>query len=234
MASSSIFPDVLSNRNRRTLYICLSAPYGLACPPHYEWSLVVADSTRTPTQMTQHCLTPRYEKATTIRRSSIASSANIYQELPLDNESSRYKEVVALINMKKAYKIDDEDGFASIIQNVDIPPPTANPNTWVRNCIWNFVRTGKIAQVEEKDWGDNLWNEMENRSWKFVDQVVRDDRPGFGSSGRARRIRPAQRIIPALVFRGGRMPPLLQEQQAQEKGAGSSYRTLDERQEYRR
>lgn len=133
--------------------------------------------------------------------------------------------------MKKAYKIDDEDGFASIIQDVDIPPPTAKPNTWVRNCIWNLARTGKITQVEEKDWGDDIWNEMERWSSRFMDQVARDDRPGFGSSERARRS--AQRIIPALVFRNGRMPPWPQQPQVHEKSAASSHRTLDERQDYR-
>ena len=219
------FPTGLSMWNRRTLYICLSAPRSsaLPCPPHYEWSLIVANSYRTGNQMTHHSLVPQYYDSQ-VTNSPRPSSERFYQELPLDNSSSRYYQIVALINMKKAYKIDDEEGFASIIQDVDNPPLTANADTWVRNCVWHLARTGKISQVEEKDWGDDIWVEMERRCLGFMDAVARDNRPEFGSSERARRGRlVGPRIIPALVFRGERMPPLPPEQQSQNKAVANAY-----------
>jgi hypothetical protein len=156
---------------------------------------------------------PRYHDSK-ISNSPSPNSGRFYQELPLDHSSSRYYQIIALINTKKVYKIDDEEGFASIIQDVDIPPPTAKPDISVRSCVWHLARTGKITQVEDEDWGDDIWVEMMEGTGRkclsFVDIVARDNRPEFGSSERSRRGRlVAPRIIPAIVFRGERMPPVL-------------------------
>jgi len=179
--------------------------------------------------MTHHCLMPSYHDSR-VTNSPSPNSERFYQELPLDHSSTRYYQIIALVNMKKAYRIEDEEGFASIIQNVEIPSPTATPDTWVRNCVWHLARTGKITQVEDKDWGDDIWMDMGTACLKFADKVARDNRPEFGSSERARRGRlDGPRIFPAIVFRGERMPPVPPEQQSQNKAVVNVYSPSGER-----
>lgn len=183
--------------------------------------------------MTQHCLVPRphdntphQPQPTKPHRPKPPSPERTYRELPLDYAISRYNHIVALINMRKAYKIDDEEAFARIIQDVDVPPRSAAPDTWARNCVWHLARTGKISQVEERDWADDIWVEMAWRGVRFAALVAADHRPEFGSSGKARRgRREGLGVLPALVFRDGRMAPVPPEQREKDQLGTGIYRS---------
>jgi len=234
----SVLGESVLGWNRRVLYICLSAPLSsaLPCPPHYKWSLIVADPNRSSKGMIHHVLMPPYYDPQVTSRAK-PSSEQFYRALPLDDSSPSYYRIIALISLRRVYKINDEEGFENIIRDVDIPSPNARPGTWVRNCIWHLARTGKIEQygeIVEHNCADDFWKEVVNNCMRWVHVVAKDDNPVYGSSEKARKVRTMEpRVIPAMMLRGDRILPVPTENAYLNRGTFWTVRDKSPKPEYR-
>jgi len=121
-------------------------------------------------------------------------------ELDLEGIGPR---VVALINMKRVYIIDQEEGIEIYIaNNVPVPERDINGGIWVRNVIDALVRDRFLKRVDPTDLPRSVFTEMQSAAAGFLKTVMEDDRPNYGSNRQAREGQiQSQRTVPAMVLR---------------------------------